>query len=177
MPRFLLLLPLVLALAACGGGHDGTVTYQVYLKPGKVVGTTIADDRHIDPADAQWSAFLAQARDTLGEAPSRFEVRAVRLQLDVTKSKNVGALQEVVQGEVTTFLRASNTGTQVDIARVENPKGSAQVPMSPTGRSLEPLAGELAQGDFRLGLRGNTPQTSGSDFEGVVTVTVDVTAR
>ncbi|PTL83149.1 hypothetical protein [Vitiosangium sp. GDMCC 1.1324] len=177
MRRLLLFIPLALSLIACGPSHEGTVTYQVRLKPGSVTGSTIADDVHVGPDDTQWKAFLSQAQDTLGEAPSRFEVTNVRMQLDVTKSKNVGTLQEVLTGEVTAFLRASATGVQVDIADTQDPKGSAQVELDTTGASLEPLAANLAQGDFRLGLRGSTPRTSSGDFEGVITLTLDVTAR
>ena len=174
---FLFLLPLALSLIACGPSHEGTVTYQVRLKPGSVIGGTIADSVHVEPGDAQWTAFLSQARATLGEAPSRFEVTGARMQLDVTKSKNVSTLQDVLSGEVTAFLRASETGTQVDIAGLGNPKGSAQLDMATIGNSLEPLKASLSQGDFLLGLRGGTSRSSTGDFEAVITLTLDVTAR
>lgn len=175
--RFLLLLPLALSLIACGPSHEGTVTYQVRLKPGGVIGGTISDSLRVDPADAQWAAFLSQARDTLGEAPSRFEVTSARMLLDVTKSKNVGSLQDVLSGDVTAFLRASETGTQVDIATLDDPRGSAQLDMNTTDRSLESLEGNLARSDFLLGLRGGTPRSATSDFEAVITLTLDVSAR
>jgi hypothetical protein len=177
MSRLLFLLPLALSLIACGPSHEGTVTYQVHLKPGSVIGGTIADSVRVDPEDAQWTAFLSQARATLDEAPSRFEVTSARMQLDVTKSKNVGTLQDVLSGEVTAFLRASETGTQVDIADLEDPKGSAQLDMDTTGNSLESLEANLSRGDFLLGLRGSTPRSSTGDFEAVITLTMDVTAR
>jgi hypothetical protein len=172
-----LLLPLVLILSACGPSHEGTVTYQVHLKPGNVTGATIAEDIRVDPDDTQWKSFLSQARTALDEAPTHFEVTGARLQLDVTKSKNVGTLQDVLTGDVTAFLRATSTGTQVDIAEVENPMGSAQVDMDTTGASLESLDSNLAQGDFRLGVRGTTPKTPSSDFDATLTITLDVTAR
>jgi hypothetical protein len=172
-----LLLPLALILTACGPSHEGTVTYQVHLKPGNVTGTTIAEDIRVDPDDAQWKSFLSQARTALEEAPTRFEVTGARLQLDATKSKNVGTLQDVVTGDVTAFLRATSTGAQVDIASVEDPTGTALVDMDTTGVSLETLNTNLAQGDFRLGVRAITPKTSGSDFEATLTLILDVTAR
>ncbi|HYO71082.1 MAG TPA: hypothetical protein VEU33_33880 [Archangium sp.] len=177
LPRFLLLIPLALSLIACGPSHEGTVTYQVSLKPGGVIGGTITDSLRVDSTDAQWTAFLSQARANLGEAPSRFEVTSARLLLDVTKSKNVSTLQDVLTGDVTAFLRASETGTQVDIATVENPRGSAQLDMDTTGRPLESLDTNLARGDFLLGLRGGTTRTSSSDFEAVITLTLDINAR
>ncbi|WP_375768495.1 hypothetical protein NR798_43585 [Archangium gephyra] len=177
MSRLLFLLPLALSLIACGPSHEGTVTYQVRLKPSSVIGGTIADSLRVDPTDAQWTAFLTQARATLDEAPSRFEVTDARMQLDVTKSKNVGMLQEVLTGDVTAFLRASETGTQVDIASLEAPMGSAQLDMETTGNSLEPLETNLARGDFLLGLRGGTTRSATGDFEAVITLTLDVTAR
>lgn len=177
MKRLLPLIPLALFLIACGPSHEGTVTYQVRLKSSSITGSTIADDVRVDPDDTQWKAFLAQAKVALEEAPTQFEVTATRLQLDVTKSKNVGALQDVLTGEVTAFLRASQTGTQVDIATVDDPQGSALVDMDTTGNSLESLDANLAQGDFRLGLRGTTPKAPSSDFEAVLTLTLDVTAR
>ncbi|AKJ08067.1 hypothetical protein ATI61_107502 [Archangium gephyra] len=175
--RVLPLIPLVLSLIACGPSHEGTVTYQVKLGPGGVIGGTITDSLRVDSTDAQWTAFLSQARASLGEAPSRFEVTNTSLLLDVTKSKNVGTLQEVLSGEVTAFLRASETGTQVDIATVDNPRGSAQLDLDPTRNSLESLEANLARGDFLLGLRGGTPRSSTGDFEAVLTLTLDVTAR
>ncbi|HEY0092703.1 MAG TPA: hypothetical protein VGB96_00195 [Archangium sp.] len=177
MSRLLFLLPLALSLIACGPSHEGTVTYQVQLKPGSVIGGTIADSLRVDPTDPQWSAFLSQARATLDEAPSRFELTSASLQLDVTRSKNVGMLQEVLTGDVTAFLRASETGTQVDIATLEAPTGSAQLDMETTGNPLEPLEANLARGDFLLGLRGGTPRSSTGDFEAFITLTLDVTAR
>jgi hypothetical protein len=177
MKRLLLLIPLALSLIACGPSHEGTVTYQVRLKPSSVTGSTIADDLRVEPDDAQWTAFLAQARDTLDEAPTRFEVTGARMQLDVTKSKNVGTLQDVLTGEVTAFLRSSGVGAQVDIATVEDPTGSAQVELDTTDNSLESLDANLAAADFRLGLRGSTPKTASGDFEAVITLTLDVTAR
>lgn len=177
MSRLLFLLPLALSLIACGPSHEGTVTYQVRLKPGSVIGGTIADSVRVDATDPQWTAFLSQARDTLDEAPSRFDITQARMQLDVTQSKNVGTLQDVLSGDVTAFLRASETGTQVDIATLEAPRGSAQLDMETTGNSLEPLEANLARGDFLLGLRGGTPRSSTGDFEAVITLTLDVTAR
>lgn len=177
MKRFLLLIPIALSLIACGPSHKGTVTYQVHLKPGSVTNSTIADDVHVGPDDAQWTAFLAQARTELDEAPTRFEVTGMRMQLDVTKSKNVGVLQDVLTGEVTAFLRVSDTGAQVDIATVEDPTGSAQVQLDTTGNALESLNASLARGDFRLGLRGSTPKPPNSDFDALITLTLDVTAR
>ncbi|HEX8440071.1 hypothetical protein [Archangium sp.] len=176
--RFLnALLPLFLILTACGPSHEGTVTYRVSLKPGDVTVSTITEDVRVDPEDAQWKAFLSQARATLEQAPTHFEVTDVRVQLDVTKSKNVSTLQDVVTGDVTLFLRSDETGPQVEIAEVEDPTGSAQVSMDTTGASLETLEANLARGDFRLGVRANTPKTSGSDFEATLTFTLDVTAR
>ncbi len=177
MSRILFLLPLALSLIACGPSHEGTVTYSVRLKPGSVIGGTIADSTRVSPEDVQWTAFLTQARDTLGEAPSRFEVTSARMQLDVTQSKNVGTLQDVFSDEVTAFLRASETGTQVDIATLEEPRGGAQLDMDTTGRSLEPLEGNLSRSDFFLGLRGSTPRSASGDFEAAITVTLDITAR
>jgi hypothetical protein len=177
MSRLLFLLPLALSLIACGPSHEGTVTYPVRLKPGSVIGGTIADSVRVEPGDAQWTAFLSQARATLGEAPSRFEVTSARMQLDVTESKNVGMLQDVLSGDVTAFLRASETGTQVDIADLADPKGSAQLGMDTTGSSLESLEANLSRGDFLLGLRGGTPRSPTGDFEAVITLTLDVTAR
>ena len=168
---------LALSLIACGPSHEGTVTYQVNLGPGDVIGGTITDSLRVDSTDAQWTAFLSQARATLGEAPSRFEVTSARMLLDVTKSKNVSTFQDVLSGDVAVFLRASETGTQVDIATVKNPRGSAQLDMDTTGNSLESLEANLARGDFLLGLRGGTTRTSSSDFEAVITLTLDITAR
>ncbi|WNG61664.1 hypothetical protein F0U59_48325 [Archangium gephyra] len=175
--RVLLLLPLALSLIACGPSHEGTVTYQVNLEPGGVIGGTITDSIRVDSTDAQWTAFLSQASSTLGEAPSRFEVTSARMLLDVTKSKNVSTFQDVLSGDVAVFLRASETGTQVDIATVKNPRGSAQLDMDTTGNSLESLEANLARGDFLLGLRGGTTRTSSSDFEAVIILTLDITAR
>ncbi|WNG51225.1 hypothetical protein F0U60_49155 [Archangium minus] len=178
MRRLFLLIPLALSLIACGGaGHEGTVTYSVRLKPSNVTGSTIANDLRVEPGDVQWTAFLNQARETLGEAATRFEVTGARMQLDVTQSKNVGTLQDVLTGETTAYLRSSETGTQVDIASVEEPRGSAQVDMDTTGNSLETLENNLAKGDFRLGLRGTTTRSTSSDFEATITLTLDVTAR
>ncbi len=177
MPRPHLLLPLALILAACGPSHEGTLTYQLQLKPGDVTGTTIARDIHIKPDDPQWTSFLSQAQATLEGAPTRFEVTDVRMQLDVTRSQNAGVLQDVLTGEVTAFLRSNDTGAQVDIAEMEDPKGSAQVSMSSTRDDLEPLNGNLARSDFRLGLRGSTPKLPSSTFEATLTFTLDVTAR
>lgn len=177
MRRLLLLIPLALSLIACGAGHEGTVTYSVNLKPGDVTGSTIANDLRVEPGDAQWTAFLSQARDTLGEPATRFEVTGARMQLDVTKSKNVGTLQDVLTGETTAYLRSSETGAQVDIASIEEPRGSAQVDMDTTGNSLEILDTNLARGDFRLGLRGTTTRSTSSDFEATLILTLDVTAR
>jgi hypothetical protein len=177
MNRLLFLLPLALSLIACGPSHEGTVTYSVRLKPSSVIGGTIADSIRVTPEDPQWTAFLSQARTTLGEAPSHFEVTSARMQLDVTESKNVGTLQEVLTGDVTAFLRASETGAQVDIATLEDPKGSAQLDMDTTGKSLESLDANLARSDFLLGLRGSTPRSSTGDFEADITLTLDITAR
>ena len=94
-----------------------------------------------------------------------------------TKSKNVGMLQDVLSGDVTAFLRASETGTQVDIATIKNPRGGAQLDMDTTRNALESLDANLARGDFLLGLRGGTTRTSSSDFEAVITLTLDITAR
>ncbi len=177
MRRLHLLLPLAaLILTACGPSHEGTVTYQVHFKPGDVTGSTIADDEDVNPDNTQWKTFLAQAQTTLEQAPTEFEVTGVRIQLDPTKSKNVGMLQDVLTGEVTAYLRASN-GAQVDIAAVEDPTGSAQLDMDTLGNDLESLNASLAQSDFRLGMRGTTPKAPGSDFEATVTITLDVTAR
>lgn len=177
MKRLLLLIPLALSLIACGPTHKGTVTYQVHLKPSSVTGSTIADDIHVDPDETQWKTFLTQARTDLDAEPTSFEVTAMRMQLDVTKSKNVGTLQDVLSGEVTAFLRVSDTGAQVDIANVEDPTGSAQVEMETTDNSLEALNVSLARSDFRLGLRGSTSKTASGDFDAVITLTLDVTAR
>lgn len=176
MSRLLFLLPLALSLIACGPSHEGTVTYQVRLRPGSVIGGTIADSVRVEPGDAQWTAFLSQARATLDEAPSRFEITSARMQLDVTQS-NVGTLQDVLSGEVTVFLRSSETGTQVDIAELEDPRGSAQLTLDTTGNSLEPLEANLSRSDFLLGLRGGTPRSATGDFEAVITLTLDITAR
>ncbi|WP_257451008.1 hypothetical protein [Archangium lipolyticum] len=172
-----LLIPLLLILTACGGGHESTVTYQVNLKPGDVTGSTIAKDLRVDPDDAQWKTFLSQAQSTLGEAPTRFEVTGARIQLDATKSKNVGMLQDVLSGDVVAFLRASETGAQVEVAETRDPRGSAQVTMDPTGGSLETLETNLARSDFRLGLRGGTTRTASGDFEATIILSLDVTAR
>lgn len=177
MNRLLLLIPVALSLIACGPSHEGTVTYQVHLKPSSVTGSTIADDIHVDPNDTQWTTFLAQARSEMDVDPTHFEVTAVRMQLDVTKSKNVGMLQDVLTDTVTAFLRVSDTGAQVDIADVEDPTGSAQVSMDTTDNDLEALNTSLARSDFRLGLRGSTPKTPSSDFDALITLTLDVTAR
>jgi hypothetical protein len=177
MRRIHLLLPLALLLAACGARHEGTVTYQVSLKPSNVTGSTITQDLHVDPTEAQWQTFLSQARTTLEEAPTHFQVTGARLQLDATRSRNVSTPQDVLVGDVTVFLRSNETGTQVDLAELRDPRGSAQVAMDPTGDSLEPLDANLARGDFRLGLRGGTTRTSTGDFEAVITLTLDVTAR
>ena len=177
MRRFLLPLPLALFLAACGARHEGTVAFQVRLKPNGVTGNTIANDVHVAPDDIKWKTFLSQAENALEEAPTHFEVTGARIQLDAMESKNVDTLQDVVLGDVTAFLRSSETGTQVDIAKVDGPKGNAQVAMDPTGKSLESLDANLARGDFRLGLRGSTAKTPSSDFEGVITLTLDITAR
>jgi hypothetical protein len=178
MPRLHLLAPLALILAACGGpGHEDTLTYQVHLGAGDVTGSSITEDIHIDPSDAYWQNFLNQARNTLGEAPTRFDVTNVRLQLAAPKSRNVSMIQDVFSGKVTLFLRDHDSGTQVEIAELEDPEGSAQVSMGLTRDDLEPLTGNLLRGDFRLGLRGNTPKQASSDFEATVIVTLDVTAR
>jgi len=178
MPRLHLLLPLALILAACEGpGHDDTLTYQVYLGSGDVRGTTISENIHIDPNESYWRNFLAQAQSTLGQAPTRFDVNEVRIQLAVPKSRNVNMIQDVFSEEVTVFLRDQDTGTQVDIARLEEPRGSAQVSLKTTGNDLERLHSNLLASDFRLGLRGTTPKQSSSDFDAVITVTLDVTAR
>ncbi len=86
-------------------------------------------------------------------------------------------IQDVFSEEVTVFLRANDSGTQVDIARLEEPKGSAQVSLKTTGNELERLHSNLLASDFRLGLRGTTPKQASSDFDAVITVTLDVTAR
>ena len=49
--------------------------------------------------------------------------------------------------------------------------------METTGNSLEPLEANLARGDFLLGLRGGTTRSATGDFEAVITLTLDVTAR
>ena len=178
MPRLHLLLPLALILAACEGpGHDDTLTYQVYFGSGDVRGTTLSENIHIDPNESYWRNFLAQAPSTLGQAPTRFDVNEVRIQLAVPKSRNVNMIQDVFSEEVTVFLRDQDTGTQVDIARLEEPRGSAQVSLKTTGNDLERLHSNLLASDFRLGLRGTTPKQSSSDFDAVITVTLDVTAR
>ena len=177
MQRILFLIPLALSLIACGPSHEGTLTYQVRLDAKSVTGGTIADDTHVDPEDAQWTVLLSQARDALGEAPTQFKVTDARIQLYVPGSKNVGMLQDVLSGDVTVFLRASDSGAQVDIADIKDPKGSAQLDMRTTGNSLKPLEASLGRSDFRLGLRGSTSKTSTSDFEAVILLTLDVTAR
>jgi hypothetical protein len=176
MRNLFLLLSLALSLAACGGGYEGTVTYQVHFKPEDVTGSTLAEDDHVDPTDVQWRAFLNQAQASLEQAPTQFEVTGVRMQLDPTRSRNVGVLEDLFTGDVVLFVRASEVGTQVDVAEQEDPKGGAQVDMDLTDKSLEPLYGDLARGDFRVGLRGGTPKTSTGDFEAAVTLTLDVTA-
>jgi hypothetical protein len=179
MPRLQhLILPLALILAACGGpGHEDTLTYQVHLGAGDVTGSSITEDIHIDPNDAYWQNFLNQARNTLGEAPTRFDVTNVRLQLAAPKSRNVSMIQDLFSGDVTVFLRANDSGTQVDIAELEEPQGSAQVSMGLTRDDLEPLNANLLRSDFRLGLRGSTPKQASSDFDATVIVTLDITAR
>ena len=177
MRRILFLLPLTLSLIACGPSHPGTLTYRVLLSGSDVTGSTIAEDVHVAPDDAQWRTFLTQAQTALEKAPSHFAVTGVSIQLDATRSRNVGALQDVFVGNVTAFLRASDTGTQVDIAEVTDPKGSAQVKMASLGTSLETLDPSLVRSDFRLGLRGGTQRSPGGDFDAALIVTLDVTAR
>lgn len=178
MRRIHLLLPLALILTACGGPrHEGTVTYRVFVGPSDITGSTLNEAVHVDPTDAQWTSFLAQAQATLEEAPTWFEVTSARLQLYVPNSRNVSTLQDLFTGEVTAYLRSDETGAQVDIARLTDPRGSAQVPMGPTGSSLESLRGNLNRSDFLLGLRGGTPRSATGDFEAIVIITLDVTAR
>lgn len=177
MLRRALLVLLPLTLVACGSSYEGTVTYSVHLKNGDISGTTIADTTHIEGDDAQWKAFLAAANKELGSAPKEFEVTKARIQLDVTHTKNVGKLEDVLTGEGALFLRAQNGGAQTDIATFKDVTGTAQVEVDTTGNDLKDITGSLNANNFFLGLRSGTPLTSSSDFDAPITVTLDVVAR
>lgn len=176
MLRRALLVLLPLTLVACGSSYEGTVTYSIHLKNGDVSGTTIADTTHISADDAQWKAFLAAANKELGSAPKEFEVTKASILLDVTHTKNVGKLEDVLTGDGALFLRAPNSA-QADIATFSNVTGTAQVEVDTTGADLKDVTGALNNTDFFLGLRSGTPLTSSSDFDAPINVTLNVTAR
>lgn len=175
MLRRALLALATLSLVACGSGYESTVTYTITLKNGDISGTTVAEDDHVDDDDAQWRAFLNSAKAELGENPKAFDINKVRLQLDVTRAKNVGKLEDVFSDKGAVFLRAEN-GVQVDIATFKNLKGTAQVEVDRTG-DLEDLQVSLAKSDFHIGLRSTTPMAANTDFEAPIRVTLDVVAR
>ena len=168
---------LALTLAACGGGYTGNATYVVKLKQGDVSGALIANDEHVGPGDAQWTRFLADASAALGQAPESFEVTGVKLQLDPTRSKNVGGIEQALSGAGAVFLRQEGGLLQVDVATFEGLEGSAQESVDATGEALTPVFGSLAAGDFRLGVRGDTTRTPAEDFEAGLLVTLEVEAR
>ena len=165
-----------LTLMACSSGYESTVTYRITLKNGDITGTTVAEEGHIDGDDSQWRTFLAAAKAELGEAPKEFEISKARLQLDVTRAKNVGKLEDVLTGEGALFLRAPN-GVQVDIATFEDLKGAAQVEVDLTGKDLKDVNAALASSNFHLGLRSTTAKAANTDFEAPINVTLDVVAR
>ncbi len=177
MLRTALLALVSLSLAACGSGHEGTVTFTLSAAEGDVNNGTLVEDTHIKTDNATWQAFLAAARSELGAAPTEIDIDQVRIQLDAGRSKNVAKLEDALRGEGALFIRSESGGAQVDIATFEDPKGSAQVEVDLTGNELKTVNAALLGSDFRLGLRSPTPLTRESDFDAEIIVTLDVIAR
>ncbi len=173
--RALLVLLSSLALTACDSGYKSTINYSIHFHEGDVNGTTVSEDDHIDSDDAQWKAFLASAKTELGEDAKEFDIDRVRVQLDVTHSKNIGKLEDLLKGEGALYLR-SQSGAQVDIATFEDLKGTAEVEVDLTGNDLKQVYSALASSNFTLGLRGETGLTRDTDFDASVRVILDVTA-
>ena len=176
MLRRTLLALFSLTLVACGSSYESTVTYSLNLKGSDISGTTIADTEHIKSDNSTWVAFLNSAKNELGQDAKEFDLRKVRIQLDVANSKNVGNLEDVLTGEGALFLRSEASGAQVDIATFEDLKGTAQVEVDLTGDDLKELNAAMASSNFRLGLRSPTPKASTADFDARISVTLDVTA-
>jgi hypothetical protein len=177
MLRTLILAFLPVVLMACDSGYTSTVTYEISIHESDVSGSTLTEDTHIDTDDNQWQAFLSAARGELGQEPKELEVSTARIQLDLTRARAVGKLEELLVEEGALFLRASDNGAQVDIATFENPKGTAQLEVDTTGDDLKQVTAAMLASDFLLGIRGSTPKTREMDFEAVITVTLDVVAR
>jgi hypothetical protein len=177
MPRIVLLLLLPLALAACDSGYRSTVTYAISVHESDVSGTSLTEDTSIDADDDQWRAFLSAASGELGQAPKEFEISSARIQLDLTRAREVAKLEDLLVDEGALFLRASDNGAQVDIATFEDPKGTAQLGIDTTGDELTQVNAAMAASNFLLGLRGTTPKTRETDFEASINVTLDVVAR
>ena len=75
----------------------GFYTAFAYFTP--IIGGTIADSLRVDPADAQWTAFLSQARATLDEAPSRFEITDARMQPVVATQAQTAAMLKAYRAQ------------------------------------------------------------------------------
>jgi len=177
MLRTALVVLLPLVLMACDSGYKSTATYSISIHESDVSGSNLTEDTSIDMDDDQWKAFLTAARGELGQEPKEFEVVSARIQLDLTRSRGVAKLEDLLVGDGALFIRASDIGAQVDIATFEDLKGTAQVEVDTTGNDLAQVHTAMAGSSFLLGLRSATPKTREMDFEAGINVTLDIVAR
>lgn len=179
MKALVKVLPVVaLALSGCGGlGYDGLVTTRIDLEENDITGAMLAEEKPISSDDQPWAPFINQARGALGKEPREILVRRVTVQIDLTRSSNVGVLEDALKDDAVIYFKADSSGAIVDVAKVNDPEGSAQVELSNTGNDLAAIQDQLVRGSFKVGIRSATTKLRTDKFKLSLSIGLELTAR
>lgn len=121
----------VVVLAACGDdpvNYSAPVGIELKAKSGDVTGNAINEDKGITTESGNpYGAFVTDARAKLGKDPSSVEVDKVTLTLNVAKSTNVSAMEQVITGDVAVQFIMNDTNNPFTVAHFASPTGVGPV--------------------------------------------------
>jgi len=150
---------LLVLVGACGSdpvSFSEPVGIELKAKSGDVAQNVVSEDKDITTESGNpYGAFVNDATQKLGHAPSRIEIDSLTLSLGAD-STGVVALEEVVTGDVDVSFLVNDTSDTFDAAHVSSPTGVGPLDMDPSFDFTSAGAVDQARllaGSFKVVLR------------------------
>ena len=152
----------ILGAASCGSdpvSFSAPVGINLKAKSGDAKGGVVSDEKGITTESGNpFGKFVNDARAQLGRDPGRVDIVQLELTLGAN-SKNVTALEQVFDGEVSAMFLIDETNNTFNAGKVNAPTGGGPLPMSVefSWAALNDAdRAKFLQGSFKVVVRGAT---------------------
>lgn len=172
----LVLSSLALSSTSCGDDEalftSGQVSVKLNLKEGDVVSERLEDRKNISTESSNpYGAFLNEVDRTFGDSPREIRVEEVSIEISETKD-DVATLADLWPGSFDVFFAADDSVSGYTIATASSATNVGPITMTlDENVNRQEVQDLLNSGNFRVGVRGNTEQTSSAKFDTTLNIT------